>query len=489
MLGPWQTHADYREFVLSRLKNHLDNPLSPTHEFFSIILKLHIFDLDPLKDIIGGRYSRTGRPAVYQPEIMRILILMQYLKKPVCKWISTLNSNFILRTICGLTKKNIPNISSLYAFIYRITGKERIIKVKIFKRRPKFKLKKGEKLPPKHPNITRRIADKLSIGRRFRDPLAESINSILALAVKQSYANGLIDQHVNISGDGTCIETGASPYGKKICGCKCNGVHNCDCPRSFSDPNAYWSWDSHNERPFYGYTGYFLSAYDKLHKVDLPLYLRIVDARRHDSVSALVSLAEFYDRYPQLCIDTFISDSASDNQATYDLLEEWRIDAVIALGKPISRKGKFPVPIDYADGTPICLSGFRMVYCGEGLKRPRCKWRCPRVMGKTEGGTECAGCSNSPYGRTVYTKPSWDSRIFCNIPRGTDSWKKLFDSRTASERVNNRILNDYGVGSTRRWSKNRIAFITLMAAINIHLDAQIKVQISEYYAKQSASAV
>jgi hypothetical protein len=109
-------------------------------------------------------------------------------------------------------------------------------------------------------------------------------------------------------------------------------------------------------------------------------------------------------------------------------------------------------------------------------------------MGKTEGGSGCAGCSDSPYGRIVYTKPSWDPRIFCSIPRGSETWKKLFDSRTASERFNNRILNDYGVGSTRRRGKNRITFATLMAAINIHLDAQLKGQMSERNAALSNGA-
>ena len=483
MLGTWRNHADYRDFVIKRLENYHGDILSFEHEYLSILEKLFIFDLDPLKEVLAERYSYTGRPALNQPEFMRILILMHDLKKPVSQWINTLRSNFILRTACGLTIKEIPNISSLYAFIYRITGKEQPPKVRNFNRKPKFKLKKGEKLPPKHPNITRRLADKLIIGRRFTDPLADAINNILALVIKQSYALGLINRHINVSGDGTCIETGASPFGKKTCGCKSNGVFNCDCPRLFSDPVANWGWDSHSERPFYGYTGYFLSTHDITHKADLPLYLRIVDAKRHDSVSALVALAEFRDRYPQLCIDTFISDSASDNQATYELLDEWRINAVIALGKPINGKSNYPVPIDFRDATPICPAGHRMVFYGDGVSRPRSKWRCPMVLGKADKSSACDSCSTSPYGRTVYTKPSWDPRIFCNIPRGTDRWTKLMNERTAAERVNKRILIDYGVDGIRRWGKKRIAFAVLMAAINIHLDAQLKVQLSDYAAR------
>ena len=74
----------------------------------------------------------------------------------------------------------------------------------------------------------------------------------------------------------------------------------CDCPRKFSDPNASWGWDSHNERYFYGYTGYFISTYNRTLKLDLPLCLRLVDAKRHDSISAVVALAEFRDLYPNL---------------------------------------------------------------------------------------------------------------------------------------------------------------------------------------------
>ena len=46
--------------------------------------------------------------------------------------------------------------------------------------------------------------------------------------------------------------------------------------------------------------------------------------------------------------------------------------------------------------------------------------------------------------------------------------------RTAAERVNNRILNDYGIESDAHRGKKRIAFFSFVAAINVHLDAQCK---------------
>ena len=480
MLGYWRNHSDYRDFVILKLAGNFCS-FSMEHELFPIVAKLFILDLDPLRQAIAERYSHTGRPAIYQPELFRVVVMMSHLEIPTNKWIPLLKSNYIIRSACGILRSEIPSIASVYDFIYRITGREKKFIVKRTKRKPSYKLKKGEKLPPRHPGITQKLADKLVLGRRFKDPLAESINSILAVIVKQSYMAGIISPNINASGDGTCVETGASPYGKSICGCKSNRVFNCDCPRRYSDPNASWGWDSHREHPFYGYTGYFLSSHDKFHKVDLPIYLRLVDARRHDSVSALIALSEFLDRYPQIKIDTFISDSASDNQATYEFLRWRNIEAVIALGKPLKKESKYPVPIDYTDATPVCPSGNKMVYWGVCPSQSRLKWRCPRVLGKVGYGSGCGSCNKSSYGRTVYTKPEWDIRVFCNIPRGTERWNDIMKERTASERVNNRILNDYGFAIKRRRGKKRIAFFILIAAFNIHLDAQLKIQLKEHH--------
>jgi hypothetical protein len=287
---------------------------------------------------------------------------------------------------------------------------------------------------------------------------------------------GLLRASLAVSGDGTCIETGASSYGKKSYGCKDRGIYDCKCPRKFSDPSASWGWDSHYERYFYGYTGYFISTYDSAHKVDLPLYLRVVDAKRHNSVSAFVALAEFRDLYPYLETGTFISDIASDNYATYELLESRGMGAVIALGKINDGNRKYPGPASYdSKGTPICPAGHALAF-GSFYSKDRCrvKWHCPRVRGLAVESTACASCSPSAYGRVVYTKPEWDPRMFCRMPRRTQQWKKLMRERTACERVNDRVLHDYGVGCGLRREKNRIAFFAMVAAFNIHLDTQLK---------------
>ena len=45
--------------------------------------------------------------------------------------------------------------------------------------------------------------------------------------------------------------------------------------------------------------------------------------------------------------------------------------------------------------------------------------------------------------------------------------------RTAAERVNNRILNNYRLEDSHVRGKKRISFLATIAAFNVHLDAQL----------------
>ncbi len=482
MLGYWRSNKDYQTFVLTELKSlalHFPDSLL---EYKDCISKMIILNLDPLKEIISPLYSSIGRPAEMQPEIFRSFILMNQLQVPLDKWTEKINTNFVLRTIAGFTKENLVSTSSYYDFIDRVIDLDERTQLKSVSVKPKQKLKKGEKLPPKNPGVVAKLVNSLisdtdKFQKRLSNRPERFLQKIFAhVCVSSSISLGLVPNSVTISGDGTCVETGASHFGNKVCKCKEDGIFNCTCDRKFSDPNATWGWDSHNERYFYGYTGYFISTYNKSEKTDLPLYLRLVAASRHDSVSTIFTLAEFKELYPNLHINTFVSDSASDNYATYELLNHWGINAVIALNKKNKDNFKYPPSLSVdSNGIPICPAGHKMIYNGFcGKDRCRIKWRCPRVLGKVESCKSCESCSPSKYGRVIYTKPSWDLRLFSKIPRGTQAWKDKMKQRTAAERVNNRILNDYGIEASKTRGKKRISFFITIAAFNIHLDAQLK---------------
>lgn len=472
MLGFWRSHAGYQQFVVRNLKTADPNTVK---EYKSSALKLFILNLDKLKGIISPLYSSTGRPALNQPEIFRSFILMNELGFKLDNWVPKLKNSFILRTLIGVDEDSVPSVSSHYDLINRLITIDENPRVKLKKRKPTKKIGKNKKLPNKHPNIVERLVDKILCGRSFSNRPEKYLQRIFAdVCVAASVDLGIVPDSLDLAGDGTCIKTHASPYGKRVCSCKEKGIYNCDCARKFSDPNASWGWDSSQEVYFYGYTGYFLSTYNNDLKVDLPLYLRIVDARRNDSVSAVVALQEFRELYPNLKVNAFLSDAASDNYATYKLLNKWDINAVISLNKTNKDNFKYPASLSVNEnGAPICQCNKPMVNWGFSKDRCRIKYRCPLACGKIDSCPHKSECSPSGYGRTVYVKPEWDLRLFTRIPRGTTQWKDKFKQRTCTERVNHRILNHYGVEKNHK-TKKRISFFTMIAAFNIHLDAQIK---------------
>ena len=471
MLGKWISHSDYQKSVVSELSELARVNPCALLEYEKEISKLFILNLDPLKTTIEHLYSNVGRPSNLQAEIFRSFILMNTLGYTLDKWIVKLRNNFVLRTLIGGI---VPSLGSHYDFINRIYNLDEKSCHKPKKRKPTKKLGKGKKLPNRRSGVVGRLVERLLKGRRFNNSSELHLHKIFAnVCVKTSIDLGLISRKISISGDGTCIETGASHFGVKTCDCK---DFKCQCDRRFSDPNASWGWDSHNERYFYGYTGYFVSSYNSELKIDLPIYLRVVDAKRHDSVSAVVSLAQVKDIYPNLSLDTFISDSASDNYPTYKLLDEWGIKAVIALNTKNKGNYKNPPPIGVNEhGVPICPAGNLMIYNSFYDKdRCRIKWRCPRVLKKCSATSACDSCSKSSYGRTIYTHPNWDLRQFTVIPRSSKEWTAKMNQRTAAERINNRILHDYGVEPSQARGKKHISFQIMIAGFNIHLDAQLK---------------
>lgn len=218
-----------------------------------------------------------------------------------------------------------------------------------------------------------------------------------------------------------------------------------------------------------------LSCHNEQYQTDLPLHIRFFDARRHDSVSGIVALAEFRKINHYLQIKNLCLDSAHDNYPTYELCKKWNIAPFIDLNSNRGRPESIPKRLDIdTNGTPLCAAGFRMVYWGYSPKRHDCKWRCPVACGKEEKCTCEVPCSSSSYGRCLYTKPAWDIRLYPPIPRGTEEYKKTYNNRTSSERVNNRILNDYHLHDMKIHGKKRYSFFAMIAGMNIHLDARLK---------------
>lgn len=487
MLIHWQSHQEYLYF-LHETKVHLDSSQrTRLHlEFDPVRKKLCLLDLDPVMEYLSAFYSPIGRPAKNQVQIIRSFILMVMLGfTSLTAWLRKLKADPLLAALIGSAPDSLPPLGSYFDLINRLwaqpqalqkTGRKDLFP-KDKNSKPSKKLGKGKKLPNKHSGITDTMAAYALLHEDFPFHYEERLQQVFRrAAILPSLENGLIPKDgLTLSGDGTCVHSHASSYGHKVCKCPVNSIRSCSCKRHFSDPDAHWGWDSDEEIFYFGHTLYMLCFHNADIGTDLPLHLRFLDARRHDSVSLIVSLREFKTINPDIPVRDLCLDSAHDNYATYELCRKWNIRTFIDLNTNRGCPGSIPdsVSIDQ-DGTPLCMAGFRMVNWGYCKQKHSRKWRCPLACGKTDSCPCREKCSSSSYGRCVYTKPDWDIRLYTPVPRGTEEYKKIYNNRTSCERLNNRVLNDYHLHDMGIHTRKRYSFFTMIICICIHLDAQLK---------------
>lgn len=449
------------------------NPFS-IHYFQNAFLKLFHLNLDNIKEDFLPLFSSTGKPSNQQPEIFRSFILMTHFHYAnIDQWVLYARSNSILCALVGVSSDTFPGASTHRDFYNRLWIMDKPTHLKHFHSKP-LKKHGNNKLPPKHPGIVKILVDKALSGKVF-SAIPERLYQALFMktAVIPSANMGLFGDNNNlvISADGTCIQSHASPFGKKVCDC----TQKCDCPRYFSDPLAKWGWDSYHEHWFFGYTAYLLSVHNKNLKLDLPIYIKFVDASRNDSVTIIPALAHGRFLYKDiLSFRSLLADAIHDNYPTYDLCKQWHIKPFIPLNNRSDNKLQPDHLTLSPNGVPICADGHEMVNWGFEAKKYRVKYRCPLVAGKV---TYCPYrniCNTSSYGKIVYVRLASDLRLLTPVPRNTDRWMELYKQRSSSERVNNRILTDYQLERPKRYGKAKIAFFAFCNAINVHLDAQVK---------------
>ena len=218
-----------------------------------------------------------------------------------------------------------------------------------------------------------------------------------------------------------------------------------------------------------------MHEYNPSLRTDVPLLLRFTSAKRHDSVCFLTAFHEMEKHMPSLSVKNMCLDSAMDNMPTYRLLKKRGIRAFIDLNSKCGRPKIIPdtIRID-KNGTPLCNAGRPMVPYGQDRSTGYLMWRCP--FGKDHVSKCPQNCSNAKYGRVIKTRPEWDIRLYTDVPRGTEAYRRIYSQRTATERINNRILNDYGLQRMRIHRKDHYSFYATMIGICIHLDARFKQQ-------------
>lgn len=214
----------------------------------------------------------------------------------------------------------------------------------------------------------------------------------------------------------------------------------------------------------------------KLHLIveaehELPVAFEVSRASESDSPRLIPMMEKLQKRHPELVEGTqyLTGDKGYDSKENNEvLLETYGIKPVIdtrALWKEdpgqkrlyyeddgtnnivYEERGRlycmFPSPYD-----PLTLETAPMAFSGYEKDRKTLKYRCPAaVYGMTcplrETG-QCGGKGVGAYGRIVRVPLDKDRRIFVPVVRDSPKWKRLYNKRSAVERVNSRLDVSFG---------------------------------------------
>lgn len=490
MLSVKYSHAQYQDFVYSLLsKFYLDTNQHVTlYNNFSYIAKLWNADLSAIVPLIRNYYSSSsqGAPPKDAVAMLRSLVLMSFKGvTSISDWVVTLRSEpfFAILSgfipaclgssrIDGFSADPVPGVGTFYDFMDRLIRKDRALlksNLRRFRRKPKSKQKKNQKMDSPPTTLSERLVKRVIkySDAKLPDSIEASLNLILKeLFVLPSLKSGLLGDPMkfNIAGDGTCMPTHASHYGKKVCGCILKPGESCDCKRKFSDSSATWGWDSYNERYFYGHTFHVFTAAESFYS--LPIHIKCVTGERHDSVTGIFALKEVVNLYPEMKFFTAAFDSGYDSTYFYILNKFYDILPVIALN------GRSSVPL--SNDTLVKFDDYGIPHgrkCGHKLrnwglmkKSFRRKWLFPAQCDSCK---KCEASSN----KTFYTPTDDNPRYFSPILRNSKQWKKLYKRRTTTERFNDRMKLDFKVRDAVIYSRERRIVRTFIAAFCCYIDA------------------
>jgi hypothetical protein len=218
-----------------------------------------------------SQHPRGSIPRDPTAMLRSLLLMKQTAEHSITTWVQSLKNSDVYAILSGFEPDDVPGVGTFYDFINRIalidkdSENEKRKRPPDFKRKPNKKLKQNQKQPPKHPDIVNKMVNRVMKYEHHPLHLGQQklvLDILSQCFVRPSANKGLLGdtQNMAISGDGTLIKTGASPYGKKICACKTNGIYKCDCKRIFSDHKARWAWDSYREIYVYSHNFFEITA-------------------------------------------------------------------------------------------------------------------------------------------------------------------------------------------------------------------------------------
>jgi hypothetical protein len=220
-------------------------------------------------------------------------------------------------------------------------------------------------------------------------------------------------------------------------------------------------------------------------KHEVALSWTITPATASDGAT-IPSLVEGMDRVlPQGRLQTFAYDKAADDEKIHDLLHRRHVRPLIEirsmwkdeLDRPLPGMEQSPAPLYYDEaGTVYCYDmtsekpvRHAMAYVGYEKSRQCLKYRCPARQQNWRCPSERRCNQTRAWGLTVRVPQEQDLRRFPSVPRATKKFERLYNGRTAVERVNARLKIFWGAddgnvtGATRFWANVSVVMLVHLA--------------------------
>ena len=493
------THAEYlaARGALAAALSPCDRLRLASGDYASAWEKMALLDLDPAADLLLSLYSQVaGRPANDPTTYVRSFVLMLHLgHTSIQRWADDARADAVLRCLLGTAE--VPAASCHYDFVNRVTGDDpsmgelwparknsREVKAEL-----RARLRRGDKWVNWDDGDVRDLKERYWDGAscdagRWELALERLLDLVAVRPSAERY--GLEPGALTLSGDGSALHVHSSPHGTRVL--RDDEAADGRTHR-YTAPDADVGWDSHEGVFFLGYTFYNISWHSRELGIDLPVFVAQRAASQHDALTAVSATAHMLDVDPSLRPRYFCHDSAADAAHLYQYMRHRGIVPIVDWNPRLTGKDPYaahPVASAIADadgnplerlngrGVPVCAAGHEMCRDGYDTSKMATKYRCPYARGRVDSCEWWGRCTSSPYGRVVKTYDRTDYKLLGPVPHGSDRWRDIYKDRTGTERVNNRVLNDYKVHSLTCRNGPKHFFFVVMACVNIHLDAWAK---------------
>ena len=374
---PLSTHHEYLTHLAAQITRHATDPrFLPRLEMYAFaVLTLLSLSLDVVRDRLEALYCPTGQGAPRDPVCMlRSWVLMTLLKvQSPDKWAKRLRKESALAILAGFAPDDTPGASTHRDFLaryadgpYDIRSTQDVTLSGSLKGRHARRLEdateaRRKEAGPHNTQSAALVERLLKHAETPRDPhaLTTRLQNLLAdLGLRPTLDAHLIDDplHLILNGDGTILESAASPDGKKTCDCAPRDP-DCDHPREYSSPTAQWCKDTHHPQWTFGDRSYTISIHVNGH--DLPLITIMGAGNESDFTLGPKALDDLLKLLTELDLPLapvmFTGDGHHDCQAMFLYLDTKGLIPIIPLRDPSKTEKdlkKHPIPARTASDAP-----------------------------------------------------------------------------------------------------------------------------------------